>query len=70
MENTFMIFDSIKNEVKANNLTRERALNMFEYLVGQYTEKGMNHGKKLGNGFIEPRFQIMKRATPDELFDF
>lgn len=23
MENTFMIFDSIKNEVKANNLTRE-----------------------------------------------
>jgi|GEM_PF-5598147 len=69
MENTFMIFDSIKNEVKANNLTRERALNMFEYLVGQYTD-GMNHGKKLENGFIEPRFQIMKRATPDELFDF
>lgn len=69
MENEFMIFDSIKNEVKANNLTRERALNMFEYLVGQ-SEKGMNRGNKISKTEIEPRFQIMKRATPAELFDF
>lgn len=68
MENTFMIFDSIKNEVKANNLTRERALNVFEYLVGQYTENGMNRGNKIGKTEVEPRFQIMKRATPTDLF--
>lgn len=69
MENTFIIFDSIKNVVKANNLTRERALNVFEYLVGQYTD-GRNTGNRISKTEIEPRFQIMKRATPAELFDF
>ena len=70
MESEFMIFDSIKNEVKATNCSREQVLDIFENLVNQYTEKGMNRGKKLKDGFTEPRFQIMKRATPAELFDF
>ncbi len=68
MKNTFMIYDSVTEQVKANNLTRKRALSVFEYLVNQYTEKGMNHGNKISKSEIEPRFQIMKRATPADLF--
>ena len=68
MENEFMIFDSVQNEVKATHCSREQVLKTLEYLVNRYTRNGMNEGKKLENGFTEPRFQIMKRATPVELF--
>ena len=63
-----MIFDSVQNEIKATHCSREQALKTFEYLVNRYTRNGMYEGKKLKNGFTEPRFQIMKRAVPTDLF--
>lgn len=67
MENTFMIFDSVKNEVKATHCSREQVLKIFEYLINQYTD-GRNTGNRISKTEVEPRFQIMKRATPIDLF--
>lgn len=63
-----MIYDSVTEQVKANNLDREHAAKMFDYLI--YQNGIHNYGKRLKNGNTESRFQIMKRVEPIELFDF